>query len=326
MRARVLTALTALVASALALAAAAGCMGPSDTASKVHDLRILAISADPPDYVVPASWDPNSGKPAPIPFFRIRAQLGDSPSTRRTLNWRITTCSQPNALRCEGFGSDAGVGEYLLVGEGQGVAVDGLLEVHAELGNLDQLLKLQPLIEDALKNDPYFGFGGLPLVVSVHVWADGEDIFGGKRIPFWLPIPKAYEEIKANQMPQVPDVLFDGVLALPGDVVRIKGGRYPLDVFPPDPALFETYFVPTFKGELAELHESWTYAWYTTKGYFSAETTGGWDSIMKEPLETKTMLQLPVDTTPGPFQILCVVRDGRGGETWTVRDAEFLGQ
>ncbi|MGC4117785.1 MAG: hypothetical protein QM765_25165 [Myxococcales bacterium] len=76
---------------------------------------------------------------------------------------------------------------------------------------------------------------------------------------------------------------------------------------------------------MAELHESWLYSWYTTKGYFSPESTGGWDSILRKQAETKTTLQLPVDTVPGPFKIVCVVRDGRGGETWTIRDAEYLG-
>lgn len=323
MRARVPVSVAAL---ALAFAVAAACMGPSDTASKVHDLRILAIAADPPDYVVPASWDPQGGKPPPIPFFRIKVLLGDSPATRRTLHYRISTCSKPNVLRCEGFGDDAGLtGEYLLVGEGEGVAIDGLLEVSAELGSLDQLLKLQPLVEDALKNDSYFGFGGLPLVVSVHVWADGEDEFGGKRIPFWLPIPKAYEEIRPNVLPDAPVVLFDGVAALPGDVVEVQGARYPLDVFPPDVSHYETYYTPKFEGGLAELHEAWTYAWYTTKGYFSPESTGGWNPILKEQADSKTTLQLPMGTTPGPFQVLCVVRDGRGGEAWTVRQAEYRG-
>lgn len=314
-------ALQLLALAALTLAAAfAGCMGPQDTASKVHDLRILAVSVDPPDYVVPGP-----GQPPSIPFFRIRAMLGDSSKTQRTLSWRISTCSRPNALRCEGFGSDAGVGEYILVGEGQGVALDGLLEVRAELGTLEHLLALQPLIEDAVKNDPYFGFGGLPLVLAVHVWVDDEDIFGGKRIPFWLPIPKAYEEIQPNKLPPEPEMLFEGVAALPGDVPRLEGDWASLDVFPTAPAQHETYYVPTFKGELAQLQEAWSYSWYTTKGYFSPETSGGWNPILEEEMETKTKLQLPVGTEPGPFKILCVVRDGRGGETWTVRDAEWLG-
>lgn len=311
-----------LAACALLLAAAA-CIGNLDRASRVHDLRILAISADPPDYVVPQSYDPGSGKPPSIPHFRIRALLGDAPGAQRTLSWRITTCGKPSALRCEGV--DAGVGELMLLGEGQAEPVDGLLEVGAELGTLEQLVSLQPLLEDAMKNDPYYGFGGLPLVVAVRVWADGEEIFGGKRIPFWLPIPKEYAEIVPNRMPPEPVIVFDGVVALPGDVPQVKGSWLGLDVFPTDPALHETYYVPTFDGELEKLREAWSFAWYTTKGSFSPETSGGWDPILKEDAETKTRLEIAEGTEPGPFKVVCVVRDGRGGEIWTVRDAEYLG-
>jgi len=274
--------------------------------------------------VVPASYDPGTGEQPELTPFNIRVLFGDSPSKSRTLNWRMTTCSRPSVLRCEGI--DGGAGEIMVIGEGQVVARDGLAEVQAELGSARQAAALWPLIEDAIENDTYRGFGGLPLVVAVQVWTDVEEVNAGKRIPIWLPIPKAYPEIMPNEMPSEPVVLFDVVQAMPGEVVKLRGDSIPVDVLPTDPSLRETYYVPNFEGGVEELRENWTYAWFTTKGWFSPERTGGWDPILKEEGDTDTTLKLAEGTELGRFKVVCVVRDGRGGETWTVVDAEYLGE
>jgi hypothetical protein len=314
----------AAIAAASLVGVVLACLGPVDTASKVRDLRILAVSSDPPDYVVPATWNPQGGGLPAIPQFDVRILLGDSPDKARTVFWRATICAKPDVLRCEG--TDAGVDGMFVLGEGSGEPVGGLLEVQVKLGSPQQYVAgLGPIIQKAIEDDAYKGFGGMPIVVAVKVWADGEEIYGGKRVPLWLPIPMAYPEIRPNVMPARPVVLFGGVAALPGDAPKIKGSWLALDVFPVDPGLYEAYYVPNFKGTTEKLTESWTYAWYTTKGSFSPETTGGWNPILKKTSDTDTRLELPEGTEPGPFKVLCVVRDGRGGVTWTVSDAEFLG-
>lgn len=313
------------LAFALAALLAAACTEGLDRRSSVHDLRILAISVDPPDYVVPADYDPRTSPLPRLPIFNIKVLFGDDPATPRPLSWRVTICAEPDSLRCEG--ADGGLDGAFVLGEGTSDAVGGLAEAQLKLGTTDQYVAgLSPIILKAIEVDRYKGFGGMPLVISVKVMAGAEEAIGGKRIPLWLPIPKPYPEIQPNQLPPEPIVLFDGVAALPGDVPEVFGPELGMDLFPEDPAAYERYVVPTFDGTTKQLKEAWAHSWYTTKGWFSPDTTGGWNPILEEPGPTAARLQVPASAEPGPFKIVVVTRDGRGGEVYRIVEATYRGQ
>jgi len=121
-------------------------------------------------------------------------------------------------------------------------------------------------------------------------------------------------------------LLVDGVVALPGDKPRVKGLRVPIDVFPPDPALREEYVVPLFSGGVRKLRENWTYTWFTTKGHFTPESSGGYNVLQRFDLPTESMLTLSdVKDSPGDLEVVVVVRDERGGEAWTVQTITWEG-
>ncbi|MBI5542977.1 MAG: hypothetical protein HY901_03755 [Deltaproteobacteria bacterium] len=303
--------------------ASAGCTDALDHVSSVHDLRILAIGSDPPDSVMPAGVDPRSGGVPPLPVFRIKLLLGDDPQAQRSVQYRVTTCPKADRMRCEGL--DGGVGSVMVIGEGSAVPVGGIVEAEVTLGRFEQLAELYPLIQKAIEEDPYKGFGGLPLAISVRVWAGDEEVVGGSRIPLWLPIPWATPGLVPNVAPQEPEVLFDGIVALPGDLPEVRSGGFPLDVFEVPDDLKESYVVPTFDGATKTLRESWSYSWFTTKGYFAPEGTGGYNPALQEDNDTDTQLQILDSEPPGEFKVVCVVRDGRGGESWIIRDAFFAG-
>jgi hypothetical protein len=309
----------AALACALALAA---CVGPSDHQSSVHDLRVLAMRTEPPDYVLPPGWDYQSGTAPPLSRFHLRALLGDTPGLSRELTFRFTFCPKPDNGRCEQ--TDNSTDGMLVLGEGTVTSHDGLAEVDAWLGTDDQVLDLPPLIQKAIEDDPYQGFGGLPLFIGLHVTSGADEVWGEKRLPIWLPIPGPIPGIKPNLAPPEPDVLFDGVLTLPGDKPAFVADEG-VDVFPPDPELKEQYVVPTFTGGTKTLQESWTYGYYTTKGYFSPDKTGGYDAVLQRDNDTPTRFQVSSLEPAGDFKVVVLVRDGRGGETWTIRDATWPG-
>lgn len=312
---------------ALLAMALAGCVGSLDHVSSVHDLRVLAIRTTPPDIVLSGYKVGASGAPLPsMPVVTIDALLGDSPTATRTLSYEIVTCPKADDdLRCAADDADR-----FVLGQGTGHPDAGLVVVRAFLGTDDQRSRLQTLIAQAIAKDPYQGGGGLPLFLGVHVWDEAnpkDEVWGGSRIPLWLstekmPLPA---DLKPNVIPPEPYLLFEGLVMLPGDVPTVQAGSAKLDVFAPDPALKETYVLPTIERSEKTFTETWTYTWFTTKGYFSPETSGGHSAFLGTDNETHTTLTIPSDASPGDFQIVCVVTDGRGGETWSVRWATYPG-
>lgn len=330
-----------------------GCLGDLDRASTVHDLRVLAVRTEPPDLVlgVPAGLTVDAatdvaglfagGQISGLTPVAISALIGDAPAAGRPLSYRITTCPEPEHLRCEGLEGALVLQEGTVLPD---PAAAGLGTAIATLISAEQLEALPALLQKAIEKDPYRGFGGLPLFLGVHVWAeDGEEVFGGGRIPIWLPTVRGADPLRPteppfvvsqipglqpNGLPQAPEILFDGIVALPGDRPAVRRSME-LDVFPPS-APFEEYVVPLFRPDpdgstVRRLHETWTYSWFTTKGYFSPEMSGGYDPLEERQADARVHLELPSDAEPGDLAVVAVVRDGRGGETWTIRTAIWPG-
>jgi len=304
----------ARTAISLLLAAAHGssCSPPPDRPSSVHDLRILAVRAEPAELQV--GLDAQTQQPDLVELFgvlaqlRIRALVVDPNGAGRAVHFAFTACPKATDLRCEDADGLLALGEGTVVGE---EAVWAFTP--------DQTQGLAALVQQTVEQDPFKGALGLWPVVNLRVTADGEEAVAAKRLVLSTRDPR-FPELTPNQNPPEPRLTFNGVALEPGDVGAFSGGgEAELDVAPPGPGAKERYAVVDFQRDrLISLQETFRYAWFTTLGSFSPETTGGSDVVGAAEEPTGTSMSIP-SGGDGEFAIYVVVRDGRGGETWTKR-------
>lgn len=290
-----------IISSVLALVLClGGCIGELDTASAVHDLRILALRADPPECYL--------GRDQAA--FRLTALVADVKAgtlVERERHYRVSTCPAPQDDRCEGLDGELVLGEGTFSGETFALDFE-FTAAHAAL------------LEAALRADAYKGFGGLPVLLSIKVWTEEAVEYAAKRIVLQLP-GLSLDGEPANENPPAPLPIVDGQAIDPGARVRIAGRSAAIDVDPAARAAKAPYLVPTFSGGTLQLNESWTYAWFTTRGKYAPEVTGGLNPISQADLPAETALELDGDDAWGDFVSWVVLRDGRGGVNW----ARFAG-
>lgn len=286
----------------LSLTAAAGCVGELDTRSSVHDLRILAIQATPPEvHVLDAAA-------AGSQTFRLEVLAPDVSGgalAGAERHYRVALCPKLSSGRC-------GLPEQEVLVE-EGVYSGDSFGVTFTLG-----LSSAELLLSTLEQDPWHGFGGLPLPVTVQVWNDGGAVEHAYK-EIVLQIPQLSVEGEPDNENPPPPVLTDAEGALlPASGVTVPlPGDWKLDV---DPAAREArprYSVPTYSGGTLSIDESWTYQWFSTRGTFAPETTGGLNPVTGEALSAVTTLTTTSKDGEGDFIIWCVLRDGRGGVSWT---------
>ena len=298
-----------------------GCLGAVDFASNVHDLRILAISAEPPEVVVP--FDPRTGTIDPFlaatllpKSVKLKALVVDPSAAGRTIHYEFFICPWASGLDCTESDAKVLLGEGDLKGDTAETEIPLLLNGAPNQPMID-------LITEAQKRDPLKGFGGIPVPVTLRVTEGNLVLLGGKRLVVSFPQVAGQ---KANVNPPPPPVLLDGLLLLEGDSPGVKQSPAPrVDVFPLRDQV-EEYVVPTFQGEPRTLTESWRFSWFSTKGRFSPERTGGAEQLRQEQVPTDTRLVFAADEAPGDFTFYVVERDGRGGEVWVKRTATYLGK
>ena len=271
------------------------CIGELDTKSRVHDLRILAIQATPPERYI---------QEGNLSFqLDVLAPLG---SGYGVLNYRVSTCPDPDQGRCEGRDGE------LVLGTGSYSGDTFTLGFSFGLEHLD-------LLKAAIEADPWHGFGGLPLTISVKIWQEGrEDFpeFAYKQIVLQIP-GLSLEGEPPNENPP-PPILTDadgGIFDLDA-AIEIEGDSLKIDVDPADRDARPKYNVPTYSGGTLSLDESWTYEWFTTRGSFNPESTGGINPVSGLPMTSVTEIFLDSGEEPGGFTAWCVLRDGRGGTSW----------
>ncbi len=278
-----------------------GCIGELDTASSVHDLRILALRADPPECYL-------GRDEAKFRLTALVADAEDGALVERPRHYRVSTCPAPEDDRCEGLEGELVLGEGTFSGETFSVDFE-FTAAHAAL------------LEAALRADAYKGFGGLPVLLSVKVW-NGEAVeYAAKRLVLQLP-GLSIAGAPANENPPVPQLIVDGVDIGEGARVEIAGRSAAIDIDPAARAAKAPYLVPTFSGGTLSLNESWSYAWFTTRGTYAPEVTGGINPVSQADLPAETALRLDDAGEPGAFTSWVVLRDGRGGVSW----ARFSGR
>ncbi|HLL54496.1 MAG TPA: hypothetical protein VK447_13170 [Myxococcaceae bacterium] len=351
MRARWLAGLLSF-ASAVAVVGS-GC-GELDTADRVHDLRLLAMRAEPPEQVLPVAFLPDGGvaaypgagstdggtggdggtapprvpQPAPV---TVTALLADPAGNGREVSYRFTTCTALDPDRRCVEGSP----RYRVLAEGTVTPSDTGAEPSVTFTPDYRLLA------DLVRRDALDGFGGVNLPVQIEISAGDESVVGFKRVVFqFLPPPLP----PRNRNPELQALDYNGTAwepdatpeffaterpttpPLPGTGSGTDGGTQTGTnrVTPRvDPTQFEEYDRPTFDGEPVHFKESWRYNFYATRGTFSPASTGGGGNATtgNDRSTSSTWNTLEGQTTAGPMTVWVVVRDGRGGESWISRRA-----
>jgi hypothetical protein len=311
-----------VVRRALLIAALAGC-GSFEDPAIVIDLRMVAMTGQPPEQVLPLD-DPDQLVEHLVDV-EVCARVAD-PASRRRLSWRMTACAPRDDLRCP---EDDGRPWYQI---GAGSIEDPETASTSQLacatlrGDAELLL----LLEDAIADDPLAGFGGVDLAVAIEVWPEGdreEAIFGAKRVRYAAQLPA---ERVANTNPFVEriDILVEDADPMPlrlgrcvdqPRLLRISAGAdLPLEPVEP-PGVREEYLVPTFEGDARMFTETLTYQWLATAGSWTRGSTGGPRDASGTfpPLDTRWLAPDPEDVTEEMDVTLWMIqRDERLGVAW----------
>jgi len=300
--------------------AALGCVGPEDTPSNVHDLRVLGIQTDPPERMAPAcSFDPSNpdgflGLVAPV---QVISLIADPAGGGRQISYALWGCADPADRDCS---QEA---DRVLLS--QGAAQDGELVVTAA-PLLAQLPDGTFLIQRVLEKDPYTGLGGLRVPLVLHLQAGTEEVWAQKLMVYSC---KYFPDQEQNVLPVLPGVTLGGG-PLDAGVPPDLSGPGPFAFAPVDfRALEEPYVVPGFPEPPSttpvpiHLVESWKISWYADYGAFSPGTTGGADLTGGEGRHN-TEWRPPFPGEARDVRFWFVVRDGRGGLSWLTRQARYL--
>lgn len=281
----------ALAAAGLA-AAPAGCATFEDP-TIVLDLRLVAMTAEPPEQVIDVDLanrprpDELVGQLAPT---YVCAYLAD-PGASRELRWSMTACLPGDDLRCDPTQPQIFLGEGTL-GDPEELAHGGTACSRIEYDG--DPAGWIAMLGSALQADPTRGLGGVDYAVEIRAGGAGEppelDVVGVKQVRVSARIPA---DKVANHNPTLSDLQLavgNDATAAPqrrcaddapfGDVFSVRSGQvvtlYPVEpdgnAFPP---AREELIVPTIDGGFQRYTEVLTYQWLGGAGTFVDAITGG---------------------------------------------------
>jgi len=312
----------AFIACAAALAAA--CDSFQDP-NVVVDLRILAMTASPPDQVldVDLTQPPMAADLlARLVPTEVCALVAD-PALDRRLVWSMAICSGTFGGRCD-------VEDEVLIGSGTLDDPDTTVPEPRMCVTIQPDARLLGVLLQWLQDDSLHGLGGVDYSVQLRVGGeDGDrnlDQYASKTVRVAPRIPMA-RAANANPTAQFEAALEDQTGA-PLVLRRCVDDPSPLTVAPrtklrltpiePDGAR-EVYVVPTLDGKSQTFTESLTYQWTASAGGFSSGSTGGPRDVSGNPAPLFTDFTAPPpEDLEGPTDIVLwiVQRDERLGETW----------
>lgn len=316
-----------MIRLAAVLAIAAGCTSFPDE-DIVVDLRVLAISATPPEQVVTIdlSAPPNPGQLLEqLVETRVCALITD-PAQARRIRYKFTLCVYGEAARCDPDLPMTQLGAGTI--EDPDTAPLAQTQICATIAPNGNLLGI---LTETLESDPFAGLGGVDYLVALAV--GGEDA---------APALDEHAAKTLRVAPRIPDSrqaninpTLDGIDATleGGEPVRLPIGRcadqaQPLEIaantrlkLTPIEAQTarEAYVVPTIDGRTMMFTESLTYQWLATAGGFSAGSTGGTRDVAGNFPDLFTEYRAPnAGDLEGPtdVQLWIVQRDERYGATW----------
>lgn len=321
---------------ALVFIALAGCLGPQDDPSQVHDLRVIAASFSPPEIMAPSCAGLlggsllDAGLPNLLTFAAFAQPIQMSwlvlDPQQRDISYTLRACTSQGDLECDDDGGWVPLTE--------GSFKPGRFDYTAPLGA--QFLTGsffdggQPLLFEVVNRDTFKGLGGIRVPVVLHVTAGEEQVFAQKLMVYSC---KLFDDQKQNVQPVIPGVTVNGAdwpeSLDGGPTVTIKLGEDDITMVPNDfGALEEDYVVPSYELKAVHLHESWKFSWHASLGRFSPTTSGGTDfSGMLSKPKSDWLPRIDGGTaglTEQDVDFWIVVRDGRGGESWLERKAHFV--
>jgi hypothetical protein len=309
-----------------ALAALAACTTDFEDSSIVIDLRVLGISVEPPEIVVP--FDPENPLDVELGDTEVCVLVAD-PGASRRLAFEMSACPPTGDSRCDDPEDPA----YEFA-SGTIDDPDETASAPRMCATLRQNAALLEVIEASVAADSFAGFGGVRVQVQVVIRPEGgedsEAIYASKRM---LYSPKVPEERVANTNPRLERLTaarpVNGERDRDVPVVTARcadPGAMPIEVapgeelglIPIEPAgAREDYVLPTFDGGSRQFTENLSYAWFATGGDWGGDSTGGTkDPFGNEPNLDTTWTAPEEISEPIDIDMWVVQRDERGGLTW----------
>jgi hypothetical protein len=309
-----------LALATVVVAGSLGCAQPEDIPSNIKDLRLLAMRLEPPELMAPACPDPQAQSLDPAllaSFFQpieLRSLVLDPAGEGREITWTLWSCPSTSYRTCSA--AEVGTDRVQLAegrqpaGEWQ-VTLDNLAASTTQAG--------APLLQRVWEEDPFRGLGGLRVPLFLHLRAGDEEIWGQKLMVYSCQL---FPDMSQNVNPELPAILLGGA-PWPADEVIGVSGPGPFEVEPEDfSERQEVYVVPSFELQPVVLKESWKIAWHADFGRFSPNVTGGADFGGGEARHRTEWLP-PREGEGREVRFWFVVRDGRGGMSWTERRLQY---
>lgn len=325
MRALALVLVVALLGSA--------CVEAEDNPSTLHDLRVIGMRFEPPEVLIPgcnpqllvgaAASAADAGSIQLPPQFQqllalyagkplqFTALISDENGGGRELDYRLLACANRGDRQCDNDG------DFVVLRTGKTTAG----ELKAVVAPGVQLLddgNATPLLLEVIQQDTFKGLGGVrvPVVLELSAPDTGELIYAQKLMVYACQF---FPEMKQNVTPVLPGILWKGE-PWPEDEVKEHSGSEEVPLSPMDfSALEESYVVSSLALQPVQLVEAWKVTWMTTLGTMSGYTTGGTGFVGDPGRHNIKWKPGQKVTEPRDVTLWFVVRDGRGGNSWTSR-------
>jgi hypothetical protein len=312
---------------AVGLALLAGC-STFENEDVVIDLRVLAMSATPPEQVVSIdpSMPPNpSALLAQLVPTDVCALIAD-PAFDRRVRYRYRVCMFGDGKRCDD--------DFITV-LGSGLIEDPDTAPRAQTQLCTSVApngNLLAILSETIMGDPLASLAGAEYIVELAVGGEGTDpdtdTFASKTLRVAPKIPMSRE---ANINPTLDRV--EATIEKDGTPVPLALGRCSetsqrLEIeanarirLTPIEAVTarEVYVVPTLDGRTMMFTESLTYQWLVTAGGFSSGSTGGVRDAFGNYPDLFTEYRAPTSSDlagPTDVQLWIIQRDERYGATW----------
>lgn len=287
----------------------------------VIDLRILAMTATPPEQVVDitATREPAALLAQLVPT-RVCALVSE-PNLDRRLHYELTLCLQSSG-RCD---ADA---PQIAIGNGVIDDPDTTVPEPQLCGTVQPDQNLLNVALAALDDDAFRGLGGVQYGVELKVGGETDDpsldTYGFKSLALQ---PKLPTDRVANRNPSLRALTaaVDGGAETPLQLARCAEATAPLVVPPgskvritpiePDDAR-ETYPILTLDGESRTFTESLTYQWVVSRGQLSRGNSGGPRDRFGNAPSLFTDFTAPRPDAATDIRMWLVQRDERLGAAW----------
>jgi hypothetical protein len=285
------------------LAVLAAC-GTFEDPAVVIDLRILAMTAEPPEQVL--AFDPADPFAVELSPVEVCALVAD-PTRNRALNWSMTLCPPQAGGRC------ADDRPSLLLEEGIVEDPEGEFRTLA-CATVPAGDEVRAIIQDTIEHDD----------VSPRFSGEAEAVYGVKSVRY-SPLQPAERVANTNPHIERYAVSEQGIEVDQLHPRRCTRDTFPFTVGPGDRVIVvpiepdgirEEYVVPTFEGGSRRFTEYMTYQWLAAGGTWSRFDSGGpRDPSGNRPAMGSTWTAPDVDQLV-EIPVWIVQRDERGGGSW----------